>query len=220
MAPGGVDGKPGYPATLRLAGCGCLVVGAGSVGLRKARGLVAAGARVTVVAPEACDGVRELARAGALRWEARAFEAGDAEGMALVFAATPDREVNRAVAEEGARRGAWVNVADDPEGSSLHVPAVLRRGPVTVAVGTEGTAPALAGWVRDRIAAVLPEGLEEMAELARRFRPTGAGAAERARRFFDSGALADLTRGDREAAEAKARAALGEGMELDGREGR
>jgi len=196
------------------------VVGAGAVGLRKTRGLLAAGARVTVVAPEACDGVRELARTGALRWEPRAFEADDVRGQALVFAATPAREVNRAVGEAGARCGAWVNVADDPEGSSLHVPAVLRRGPVTVAVGTQGTAPALAAWVRDRIAAALPEGLAELAELARRFRPTGAGAAERARRFFDSGALEDLSRGDPQAAEAKARAALGEGMALEGREGR
>lgn len=220
MAAAGVSGGTGYPATLRLDGCSCLVVGAGAVGLRKARGLVAAGARVTVVAPEACDGVRELAGTGALRWEPRAFEAADARDKAVVFAATPVREVNRAVAEAGARCGAWVNVADDPEGSTLHVPAVLRRGPVTVAVGTEGTAPALAAWVRDRIAAALPEGLAELAELARRFRPTGAGAAERARRFFDSGALEDLSRGDPEAAEAKARAVLGGGMELDGREGR
>lgn len=220
MAAAGGSGEAGYPAVLRLAGCACLVVGAGAVGLRKARGLLEAGARVRVVAPEACEGVRELDRTGALRWERREFEAGDLEGVTLAFAAASVPSVNRAVAAEAGRRGVWVNAADDPLGSSFHVPAVVRRGPVMVAVATGGTAPALAAWLRDRIGEGLPSGLEELGRLAGRLRPQGPGASDRARRLFDSGVLEDLARGDVDAAEAKARAELGDAPELDGREGR
>lgn len=193
-----------YPVFLRLEGRPCLVVGGGAVAGRKVGGLLAAGAQVTVVAPEAGDEVRSLARDGRLRWVRRSFDPGDLEGMVLAFAATSDPEVNRQVVAGGAARGTWVNAADDPEGSGFHVPAVHRRGGLAVAVATGGAAPALAAWVRDRIIRELPPGLEELVEVARQLRestPTPDG--RRFRELFDSGILEDLARGDREAANRK-----------------
>jgi precorrin-2 dehydrogenase/sirohydrochlorin ferrochelatase len=199
-----------YPLFLRLDGRPCLVVGGGAVAGRKVRGLLEAGAQVTVVAPEAGDEVRSLAQDGRIRWVRRGFEPGDLEGMVLAFAATSDPEVNREVVAGGEARGTWVNAADDPEGSGFHVPAVHRRGGLAVAVATGGAVPALAGWVRDRIARELPAGLEELVEVARRLRQmTPAPDGRRLRQLFDSGILEDLARGDREAAERKVARVLG-----------
>lgn len=186
-----------YPVFLRLEGRPCLVVGGGPVALRKVEGLLAGGGRVTVVAPEAVGDVEALARGGLVVWVRRRFEPSDLEGVVLALAATSDRGVNRRVAAEGAARGVWVNVADDAGVGDFHVPAVLRRGDLTVAVATGGASPAMAAWIRDRIGETLPEGLGEMVEVARSVRcgdsdPEG----RRARELFGSGTREDLTRGE------------------------
>ncbi len=186
-----------YPVFLRLEGRPCLVVGGGPVALRKVEGLLAGGGRVTVVAPEAVGDVEALARGGRVAWVRRRFEPSDLEGVVLALAATSDRGVNRKVAAEGAARGVWVNVADDAGVGDFHVPAVLRRGDLTVAVATGGASPALASWVRDRIGETLPEDLGEMVEVARSVR-SGASDPEgrRARELFGSGILENPTRGE------------------------
>ncbi len=202
-----------YPVFLMLAGVPCLVVGGGSVGRRKVRGLLASEAQVTVVALEVVEELAELADSGQVRWLRREFESGDLAGIRLAFAATSDAAVNRRVAEEGEARGVWVNVADDPDGSGFHVPAVLRRGALEVAVATGGASPALAAWVRDWVAAALPEGLTELAEVSRRVRDQHpAPEAARFREFFDSGVLEDLARGDWEAANRKVARSFGAGL--------
>ncbi len=202
-----------YPLFLRLEGRPCLVVGGGKVAGRKAAGLLAAGARVTVVAPQAEPALAESWKTGRLVWVQRGFAPDDLDGMVLAFAAASDREVNRRVAAEGAARGVWVNVADDPAGSDFHVPAVLRRGALAVAVATGGASPALAAWVRDRIAAELPDGLEELVEVARSVREmTPDPDGGRFRELFDSGVLGDLARGDWEAADRKVTRVFGVGL--------
>ncbi len=95
--------------------------------------------------------------------ERRSYRAGDVDGYWLAVAATDDVAVQQAVFDEGERAGVWVNAADDPERCALFLPAIHRRAPVVVAVSTEGTSPALAAWLRDRLAAALPERLEELA---------------------------------------------------------
>lgn len=189
------------------------MVGGGAVAGRKVRGLLAAGARVTVVAPEAGDEVGSLARNGRLRWVPRRFDPGDLDGMVLAFAATSDSEVNRRVVAEGEGRGIWVNAADDPEASGFHVPAVHRRGGLALAVATGGAVPSLAAWVRDWIARELPAGIEDLEQLARQLRQvTPAPDGRRLRELFDSGILEDLARGDREAAQRKVAAVFGKGQ--------
>jgi siroheme synthase-like protein len=153
-----------YPVVLRLDGRRCLVVGGGAVARRKVEGLLAAGARVTVVATVVDDELRRLAQRAAdrLAVDERPYRAEDLEGMWLAIAATDDAAVQQAVADDGERAGVWVNAADDPDRCACFLPAVHRRDPVLLAVSTQGTSPALAGWLRDRLARALPARLEEL----------------------------------------------------------
>ncbi|HEX9993329.1 MAG TPA: bifunctional precorrin-2 dehydrogenase/sirohydrochlorin ferrochelatase [Acidimicrobiales bacterium] len=148
-----------YPVGLVVDGRPCLVVGGGPVAARKAAGLVACGAVVTVVAPAVVPAVEALGVAV----ERRAYRRGEAAGYRLVVTATGDPEVDQAVFDDAEAAGVWANSADDPGRCSFTLPAVARRGPVTVAVATDGTAPALAAWLRDRLAAALPADVEALA---------------------------------------------------------
>lgn len=153
-----------YPVALSLDGQRCLVVGGGRVAARKVCGLRACGAAVTVVAPEV---VPELAQARdpGVTIHRRPYRAGEAARYRLVFTATGDRRVDGAVAADAAGAGIWVNSADDIDNCSFILPAVHRDGPVTVAVSTSGTSPALAGWLRDRVAEALAPALSTLSGL-------------------------------------------------------
>ncbi|MCL4533893.1 MAG: bifunctional precorrin-2 dehydrogenase/sirohydrochlorin ferrochelatase [Bacteroidetes bacterium] len=144
-----------YPVFLRLTAGRCVVVGGGSVAARKVGDLLAAGATVRVVAPRVGAELRRLARQGRIELVEREYQAGDLAGARLVISATDDVEVNRAVAEEARRAGAWVNVVDDPSLCDFIVPAVVRRGDLVVAVSTGGKSPALARAVRREIEELL-----------------------------------------------------------------
>lgn len=150
-----------YPVSLVVAGKRCVVVGGGAVAARKATGLVDAGAEVVVVAPEIGDEVRALP----VVLVERPYRAGDLELAWLAIAATDDPEVNRKVHADGHAARVWVNAADDPEACAFTLPAVLRRGPVSVAVSTGGHSPALAGWLRDQIGGLLGPEIGLLAEL-------------------------------------------------------
>jgi uroporphyrin-III C-methyltransferase/precorrin-2 dehydrogenase/sirohydrochlorin ferrochelatase len=113
------------------------------------------GCRVTIVAPEVHEVARAAVAAGRLSWERRPYSPGDCKSFQLVVAATDRREVNRAVFEEARASGIPVNVVDDPELCTAIFPAVLRDGPLTVAVSTSGIAPFMASEVRNRISASL-----------------------------------------------------------------
>jgi uroporphyrin-III C-methyltransferase / precorrin-2 dehydrogenase / sirohydrochlorin ferrochelatase len=126
---------------LSLRGRPVLVVGGGEVALRKIEGLLAEGARLTVVSPEVVDGIDDLERQGALTLERRPYRAGDVAGFALVFAATDDRTVNGQVFSHAREAGIWVNVADDPEYCSFHLPARVQRGALQLTVASRGGAP-------------------------------------------------------------------------------
>jgi siroheme synthase-like protein len=152
-----------YVACLRLTGRRCLVVGAGDVGLEKIEGLLACGADVHVVAPEACDGVRELAESGDVAWARRTFAAGDLEGSFLAIAATADTDTNIAVFDEAERRAMLCNVVDVPPLCSFILPAIVRTGPIAIAISTAGASPALAKRMKREIAALYGP---EHAELA------------------------------------------------------
>lgn len=151
----------GYPVFLDLAGVDVLVVGGGPVGLRKATGLSEAGARVTVVSPDLVDGFADAAS----RIERRPYRSGEAGLYRLVITATSDPAVNARVAEDATAAGVWVNSADDPDNCTFILPAVARRGRITVAVSTGGASPSLAGRLRDIVAEhVLTDRAEAAAE--------------------------------------------------------
>ncbi len=205
-----------YPLLLDLDGRPCLVVGGGPVAARKVDGLAGAGAAITVVAPEAVARIAEAHTAGRLTWRERTFREEDLEGQVLAFAATSDPGVNRTVAEAARLRGVWVNRADDPADGDFHVPASLRRGTVTVAVATDGASPALAAWLRDRVAEGLPPELATLAELASSLRRQSRADTGAFRALFAAGILEDLSRGDWPAVERKVIKYFGEGEAVRG----
>jgi siroheme synthase-like protein len=137
-----------YPVTLQLAGRRCLVIGGGAVAERKVEGILAAGADVTVISPRLTRRLADRAAARSIVHRARVYRRGDVRGFVLAFAATGDTAVNAAVCHDSRRHGVWVNAADDPAHCDFILPSVLRRGELTVAVATGGTAPALARALR------------------------------------------------------------------------
>jgi uroporphyrin-III C-methyltransferase/precorrin-2 dehydrogenase/sirohydrochlorin ferrochelatase len=154
-----------FPTFLKLGGRRVLLVGAGPVAAGKLQGLLDAGAVVRVVAPAVAPAIAaapvEIAR--------RPFEPPDLDGVSYVVAAAPP-EVNRAVATEAHARGLFVNAVDDIASASAYAGAVVRKAGVTIAISTDGEAPALAGLVREALDALLPEDLEEWMTCAREAR--------------------------------------------------
>lgn len=166
-----------FPVFLKLAGRRVLLVGGGSIAASKLRALVDAGADVTVVAPAICGAIaasasRTLGHSDArtlgpsVTLVRRGFASADLDGIwFVVAAATPD--VNREVAGAADARGIFVNAVDDVQNASAYLGGVLRRDGVTVAVSTDGAAPALAGLLREGLDAVLPRDLDVWMQTAR-----------------------------------------------------
>lgn len=159
-----------YPVMLDVNRRSCLVVGGGGVALRKAQGLVEAGARVTVVAPEIVAPLAKMADEGHLTVEARPYERGEAASYALVFAATDDREVNAGVFADATAAGVWANVADDPELCSFHLPGRVQRGPLQIAIASGGEAPFVVRRLRQLLDRRLGPEWAEWLSAASRFR--------------------------------------------------
>jgi uroporphyrin-III C-methyltransferase / precorrin-2 dehydrogenase / sirohydrochlorin ferrochelatase len=160
-----------FPVFLRLTGRRVLLVGAGPVGASKLQGLLDAGALITVVAPDIVPDIEQAAvrHADAITLQKRAFEVSDLDGVwYVVAAATP--AVNRAVAQAAEARQLFVNAVDDPPNATAYLGGVLRRGGVTVAISTDGHAPALAGLLREGLDALLPQELDEWLDEARAVR--------------------------------------------------
>jgi precorrin-2 dehydrogenase / sirohydrochlorin ferrochelatase len=137
-----------FPMFMKLEGRSCLVVGAGTVGEPKINSLVTAGASVRVVALHATAAVAEWAQAGAITWEARAFNSADLDGTFLVIAATNSSDVNAAIFHQARQRNILCNGVDDPEHCDFYYPAVVRRGDLQLAISTNGQSPALAQRIR------------------------------------------------------------------------
>jgi siroheme synthase-like protein len=163
---------PQYPVNLVVEGRPCLVVGGGAVARRKAEGLVACGAAVTVVAPAVDPGLVALP----VTVERRPYERGEAAAYRLAVAATGDPAVDQAVFEDAEAAGVWVNVADDPARCTFTLPAIARRGSLLVAISTGGASPAMAAWLRDRIAEQLGAEYEVLLRLLSEARVTIQGS--------------------------------------------
>ena len=143
---------PLYIACLRLSGRRCLVVGGGEIGLEKVEGLLACDADVVLVAPDAVPELEAYAAEGSIAWERRTYEPGDLEGTFMVIAATSDTEINISVYDEAERRAMLVNVVDVPPLCNFILPAILRTGPLAIAISTAGASPALAKRMKREIA--------------------------------------------------------------------
>ena len=218
--------QPVYPVNLVIAGRPCLVVGGGRVAVTKVRGLLDAGALVTVVAPDIDPRIAEMADAarrsaaagdapsgGTVTVERRPYRRGDVDGYRLVVASTGDPQVNQQVYDDGEAAGVWVNSAGDPERCSVILPARIRQGRLTVTVSTGGHSPAVASWLRERLADELGPEYDQLIELLgearREVQAQGVGTEQLDwRRALDSGILDLIRAGRPEEAKERLRACL------------
>jgi len=178
-----------FPVFFDLTGQKVLVVGGGDVALRKISLLERTSALITVVAPDVAPELLARAASGKLKLAVREFIPADLDGVRLVIVATSRRAVNRWIANLSESRNIPVNVVDDPEASRFIVPAIIDRDPVLVAVSTGGTSPVLARRLRERLEALIPRRIGELALWLKALRSASRrklrGTEER-RRFFEA----------------------------------
>ena len=167
---------PLYIACLRLGGRNCLVVGGGDIGLEKVEGLLACSGDVTVVAPDAVPELEAYASEGSISWERRPYEPGDLEGKFMAIAATNVSETNIAVYEDAERRAMLVNVVDVPPLCNFILPAIVRTGPLAIAISTAGASPALAKRLKREIGEQYGEPYARLAELLNEARGWAKGS--------------------------------------------
>lgn len=206
-----------YPAFLDLRDRPCVVIGGGAVAAEKVRGLLDAGARVTVIAPALTDSLAALAEERRIVVHRRPYRPGDLKGVFLAIAADGDRDTRTAIWREAEVERVVLNSVDDAAHCHFIAPAIHRRGDLVVAVSTAGKSPALAVRLRDRIAAGIgPEYgalLELLGELRLEIASREPDFARRTAlwyRLVDLDLAADLRLGDVEGARRRARTLLDE----------
>jgi siroheme synthase-like protein len=154
-----------YPIFVEMQGRRCLVIGGGHEAQRKVEGLLAGGALVNVVSPTLTSDLKRMLADGTITHEERDYREGDLEGYEVCMVATDDGAVNAQVSAEGKRARVWVNAADDTKNCDFILPAVIRRGVITVAASTSGTSPALARRLREELDAYLTPEMPALADL-------------------------------------------------------
>ena len=166
---------PFYIACLKLTGRRCVVVGGGSIGLEKVEGLLACDGRVVLIAPEAEPELEALAQEGSIEWLRRPYETGDLEATFIAIAATNDTDVNIGVYNDAERRAMLVNVVDVPPLCNFILPAIVRTGPLAIAISTAGASPALAKRIKAEIAESFGEPYARLAVLLNEVRGWAKG---------------------------------------------
>jgi siroheme synthase-like protein len=166
---------PFYIACLRLTGRRCVVVGGGEIGLEKVEGLLACDGRVVLVAPDAVPELESLAAEGSIVWIRRRYEPGDLQQTFIAIAATNDTATNIAVYQDAEERAMLVNVVDVPPLCNFILPAVVRTGPLAIAISTAGASPALAKRIKRQIADEFGEPYARLAVLLNEVRGWAKG---------------------------------------------
>jgi precorrin-2 dehydrogenase / sirohydrochlorin ferrochelatase len=205
-----------YPINLDLKNRLCAVLGGGNVALRKVKTLLAAEARITVIAPVLTGDLAHLAKIGQVNWVGKKYESGDLHGFFLVICATNNSPTNIKAAIEAKREGALVNVAEPAHFSDFTVPAQVRRGDLLLTVSTGGKSPALARQLRRELEKDFGDTygawLEQLTLLRKEMRSRLESSQERElfwRQALDAEVLELVKRGELKKAEAKIRDAIG-----------
>src|SRR3954449_6573807 len=167
---------PFYIACLKLRGRRCLVVGGGEIGLEKVEGLLACDGDVTLVTPEAGPELTQLALEGSIRWEQREYVPADLEGTFMVIACTDDTDINIGIYEDAERRAMLVNVVDVPPLCNFILPAIVRTGPLAIAISTAGASPALAKRMKSEVSQLFGEEYAQLAIMLNDVRGWAKGA--------------------------------------------
>jgi siroheme synthase-like protein len=181
---------PFYIACLKLRGRRCLVIGGGALGLEKAEGLLACDGDVTVISPEVGPELEALAAEGSLRWERRSYAGPeDLEGVFMVIACTDSTDTNIAIYEDAERRAMLVNIVDVPPLCNFILPAIVRTGPLAIAISTAGASPALAKRMKREISAQFGEDYARLAVMLNDVRGWAKGTLptyQDRKEFFES----------------------------------
>jgi siroheme synthase-like protein len=181
---------PFYIACLKLTGRRCVVVGGGEVGLEKVEGLLACDGRVTLIAPSAVRELEELAREGSIEWERREYAGPeDLQAVFIAIAATDDTDTNIRIYEDAERRAMLVNIVDVPPLCNFILPAIVRTGPLAIAISTAGASPALAKRIKREITDAYGEPYARLAELLNEVRGWAKGTLptyQDRKEFFES----------------------------------
>ncbi|MDH3343377.1 MAG: siroheme synthase CysG [Gammaproteobacteria bacterium] len=176
----------------------CLVVGGGSIAARKVALLRKAEGAVTVVSPELCSELSELAAEGKIQYRAKMFSAEDMDDCVIVIAATDQQDVNEQVSALAHEKKLPVNVVDNPDLCSFIMPSMVDRSPVQIAISTGGTSPVLARLIRTKLEGMIPAAYGRLGALAESFRDKVKAAfpnVESRRVFWESvleGRIAEL----------------------------
>ena len=210
-------GRDLYPVFLDLTDRLVVVVGGGQVATERAAKLAAHGARVRVVSPALGEQLAAMAADGRVaEHRARAYARGDVDGAVLVVAATNDADVNRRVRDDARAAGAEVNVADDPEGSSAVIPALMREGDLAIAITTGGASPVVSRRIREDLQQRFGPGWAGLIALLAETRdeliaahPDIASRRAAVEALLDSGVVDDIAAEGPDACRARVRAALG-----------
>ncbi|MBF0422329.1 MAG: bifunctional precorrin-2 dehydrogenase/sirohydrochlorin ferrochelatase [Magnetococcales bacterium] len=203
------------PLFLDMKNRACLLVGSGEELVRKGQILLSAGANLKLIAPRETPGLWPSQLQDRIHWLSETFEPQHLVGIWLVVSTHSSHPINLGIRQEAEARGIFVNVVDQPDYCSAIWPALIFRPPVTVAISTGGTGPALSGWLKQKIARELPENLEEMASWFSQWRqmiaPKLKNLEERGhfwRHLFSQGLLDRFARGDRSGADEMIRQAV------------
>jgi precorrin-2 dehydrogenase/sirohydrochlorin ferrochelatase len=206
-----------YLVNLVVARRPAVVIGGGSIASRKIHDLLEACADVTVIAPVVCAPIQDLAGAGRIKLHLRPYGADDIAGAFLVVAATDDESLNSQISRDAQSRGIFVNVVDRPALCTFTLPAVVRRGDLTIAISTEGQCPALASVMREKLAGQFGDEYASlvaiMGALRRQLMCRGwSGGRIRGvvRELYSRGIAEMIRTNDREAVSALWRAVLGD----------
>jgi len=181
---------PFYIACLKLSGRRCVVVGGGEIGLEKVEGLLACDGDVTLIAPEAGPELEALAAEGSIRWERREYAGPeDLEAVFIVIACTDSTDVNIAIYEDAERRAMLVNIVDVPPLCNFILPAIVRTGPLAIAISTAGASPALAKRMKREVSDLFGEEYARLAVLLNEVRGWAKGTLptyQDRKAFFES----------------------------------
>ncbi len=182
--------NPLFPIFLKLKDRHALVVGGGSMAAQRVKQLLAAGARVTVIAPAVNAVLDDLAELGKIAVYQRPFEINDVtRDYFIVIAATNDPDAQKVLAEQADRLGVLLNVVDDTERSNFYTPAVVERGDLKIAISTNGSSPVLARRLRQDLEAALPEStgewIQELGELRKKLKIEIPSDSERRRQIME-----------------------------------
>lgn len=185
-----------FPMYIELEHVGCLIVGGGSIAVRKAEVLLDFGAAVTVVAPDIHESLRGNPKIICLP---RQFQVQDLEDAGLVVAATDDKKLNHEISVQCRKRRIPVNAVDQKEDCTFIFPSYVKQGPVTAAVTSGGTSPVAAQYLRRRIEEIFPRNLGGTARLLGEARPyvkNGLGTESQRKKVYESLLETGLLKGD------------------------